>query len=196
MTRPFWGLDECLPVIPRDQPSIGATGGPVDVFTPADGSVPLPHPHRTFPTGIALGMASPLGPIDAIAVEALPDGTVLLLESNPLKQFSTIYRFRYAQQIGNPVSLQNVLDILAPADRAAFTLLGFDFTMIPMEQTPAGQRSNTLYVVAANGDQAWAFTAGFDTDQPVLTPLPEFYPMRLFGGRAIVRGNSQVYYDS
>ena len=62
-------------------------------------------------------MALPLGGINAIAVEALPDGTVLLLESDPLKQFSTIYRFRYGQQIGNPVSLQNVLDILAPADR-------------------------------------------------------------------------------
>jgi phage tail-like protein len=194
--RRLWALDRSFAVIRQDQASIDVTGEPVEVFTPADGSVPLPHPHRTFPTGIALGMASPLGPIDAIAVEALPDGTVLLLESNPLKQFSMIYRFRYGQQIGNPVSLQNVLDILAPADRAAFTLLGFDFTMIPSEQTPSGQRSNTLYVVAANGDQSWAFTAAFDTDQLVLTPLPEFYPMRLFGGRAIVRGNSQVYYDS
>ncbi|MGZ4873524.1 MAG: phage tail protein, partial [Candidatus Angelobacter sp.] len=194
--RRLWALDRSFAVIRQDQSSIDVSREPVEVFTPADGSAPLPHPHRTFPTGISLGMASPLGAIDAIAVEALPDGTVVLLESNPLKQFSTIYRFRYGQQIGNPVSLQNVLDILAPADQPAFTLLGFDFTMIPLEQTPSGQRSNTLYLVAANGDQAWAFTAAFDTDQLILTPLPEFYPMRLFGGRAIVRGTTQVYYDS
>ncbi len=68
--------------------------------------------------------------------------------------------------------------------------------MTPVEQTPSGQRNNTLYVVAANGDQAWAFTAAYDTDQLTLRPLPEFYPMRLFGGRAIVRGTKQVYYDS
>src|SRR5947208_2938031 len=83
----------------------------------------------------------------------------LLLESAPLLEFSRIYRFRYGQQIGQPVSLQSVLDILAPDDRSSFTLLGFDFTMIPTEQTPTGQRNNTLYVVAANGDQSWAFTA-------------------------------------
>jgi phage tail-like protein len=194
--RRLWALDRSFAVIRQDQVSVDVSGEPAEVFTPADGSAAPPHPHRTFPTGIALGMGSPLGTIDAIAIEALPDSSVLLLESNPLQQFSRIYRFRYGQEIGQPVSLQNVLDILAPDDRAGFTLLGFDFTMIPTEQTPTGQRNNTLYVVAANGDQSWAFTAGFDTDQLVLTPLPEFYPMRLFGGRAIVRGTNQVYYDS
>jgi phage tail-like protein len=194
--RRLWALDRSFAVISQDQSSMDVSGEPVEVFTPADGATPPSHPHRTFPTGIVLGMGSPLGAIDAIALEALPDGTVLLLESNPLKQFSTVYRFRYGQELGNPVSLQSVLDILAPADRAGFALLGFDFTMIPAEQTPTGQRKNTLYVVAANGDQAWAFTANYGSDQLTLVPLPEFYPMRLFGGRAIVRGTTQVYYDS
>jgi phage tail-like protein len=194
--RRLWALDRSFAVIRQDQGSIDISREPTEVFAPVDGSVGLPHPHRMFPIGIALEMASPLGSIDAIAVEALPDGTVLLLDSDPLKQFSTVHRFRYGQEIGEPVSLQSVLDILAPSDRAGFTLLGFDFVMIPVEHTPIGQRNNTLYVVAANGDQAWGFTAAYDSDQLVLTPLPEFYPMRLFGGRAIVRGTTQVYYDS
>ncbi len=192
----LWALDRSFAVIRQDQTSVDVSLESVEVFAPADGSAAPTHMHRTFPTGIALEMASPLGLIDAIAVESLPDGTVLFLESNPLKQFSTIYRFRYGRPLGAPVSLESVLDILAPADRPGFTMLGFDFTMVPVEQTPTGQRSNMLYVVGANGDQAWAFTAAYDTDQLALTPLPEFYPMRLFGGRAIVRGTSQVYYDS
>src|SRR5262249_42058363 len=142
-------------------------------------------------TGISLESASPLQLIDAIAVSALPDGSVLLLESNPAEQFSLIYRFRNGRQIGSPVSLARVLDLLEPKDRLGFRLLGFDFAFIALEQTPSGQRQNTLYVVGQNGDQSWAFTAEYDTDQLVLygvlhrpeaqgIPLPEYYPMRLF----------------
>src|SRR5207247_166037 len=139
--------------------------------------------------------ASPLQSIDAIAVAALPDGSVLLLESSPADQFSLIYRFRDGTQVGSPVSLAGVLDLLEPEDRVGFTLLGFDFTFIAIEQTPSGLRQNTLYVAGQNGDQSWAFTAGYDTDQLALSPLPEYYPMRLFGGRGLVAGQTQVYYD-
>ncbi len=196
VNRRLWALDRSFAVISQDQALIDVSNEPPEVFAPADGSMPPPHPHQVFPTGISLEMGSPLGSIDALAVETVPDGTVLLLESDPLKQFSTIYRFRYGQQVGSPVSLASVLDILSPADQPGFTLLGFDFTLIPVEQTPSGQRNNILYVVAANGDQAWAFTVTYDGDNLTLTPVPEFYPMRLFGGRAIVRGTNQVYYDS
>jgi hypothetical protein len=195
--RRLWALDRGFAVIRQDQSRLDISQAGVDVFAPADGSVAAPaHSRRMFPAGISLSMGSPLGAIDAIAVEALPDGTVLLLESLPGRSFSTIYRLRFGRQIGSPVSVNSVLAIIAPADQAGFTLLGFDFTMIPLEQTPSGQRANTLYVVAANGDQSWAFTADYATDQLALTPLEEFYPMRLFGGRGIVRGATQVYYDS
>jgi phage tail-like protein len=192
----LWALDRSFAVISQDQDLVDVSGEPVEVFGPADGSAPVSHPHQTFPTGIVPGMASSLGGIDAIAIEALPDGTVLLLESDPVKRFSNVYRFRFGQRLGNPVSLKSVLDILTPADQVNFSLLGYDFTLIPVEQRPSGARNNILYVVAANGDQAWAFSAAYGGDQLALTPLAEFYPMRLFGGRAIVRGADQVYYDS
>jgi phage tail-like protein len=194
--RRLWALDRSFAVVRQDQISIDVSQEPVEAFSPSDGSVPPVHPRRTFPTGISLNMGSPLGEIDALAMEALPDGTVLLLESLPTSQFSTLYRFRCGQPIGNPVSLNGILDTIAPVDQPGFSLRGFDFTMIPLEQTPSGQRKDTLYVVGANGDQAWAFAADYSTAQLTLTPHEEFYPMRLFGGRAIVRGGSQVYYDS
>jgi phage tail-like protein len=198
----LWALDRTFAVVRQDQTSIDITPGPAEVFAPADGSPPPAHPHRLFPAGISIEMGSPLGSIDAIAIEALPDGSVLLLESSPALQFSTVYRFHYGQMLGNKVSLNSVLNVLDAADRAGFTLLGFDFTMIPLEQTPNGLRQNILYVVAGNGDQAWTFDAGYGGDQLTLDPRKEFYPMRLYGGRGIIRGTTaasqatQVYYDS
>src|SRR5262249_62373196 len=98
-------------------------------------------------------------------------------------------------------------DLLEPEDRLGFRLLGFDFAFIKLEQTPSGHRQNTLYIAEQNGNQSWAFTADYDTDQLVLygglrrpeaqgLPLPAYYPMRLFGGRGLGAGETQVYYNS
>jgi phage tail-like protein len=190
----LWALDRTFAVIRQDQVTLGL--GPRDVFSPADGTPAPARPAGTFPAGISLDLASPLGSIDAIALAALPDGSVLLLESDPAAPFSLIYRLRYGQRLGVAVSLALVLDHLALEDRAGFTLLGYDFAFIAVERTPFGRRQNILYVVGQNGDQAWAFTPVYDGDQLGLSHLPEFYPMRLFGGRALAAGTSQVYYDS
>ena len=126
----------------------------------------------------------------------LPDNSLLLLVSDPASRFSLIYRMYNGMQVGDAVSLDCLLPLLEPEDQVDFKLLGFDFAFIANEQTPAGTRANTVYVVGQNGDQAWAFTADYSTDQLSLTPLAEYYPMRLFGGRGVVAGSSQVFYDS
>jgi phage tail-like protein len=194
--RRIWALDRAFAVIRQDQATIPVSEVGADVFAPADGSPVPPRPVQTFPTGIALDQGSPIGAIDPIAVAALPDGSVLLLESPSGQQFSWIYRFRFGQQLGQPVSLESVLDLLTPEDRAGFSLLGYDFAFTALEQTPTGQRQNTLYVVGPNGDQSWAFAVTYDTDQLALAPYAEYYPMRLFGGRGLITGTQQVYYDS
>jgi phage tail-like protein len=194
--RLLWGLDRTFAVIRQGQPEIDLPQGPPEVFSPADGEPPPMRPPHNFPAGISLGMASPLGLIDAVAVAGLPDGSVLLLDSPPARQFSLIYRFRDGQQIGAPVSLASVLDLLAPDDRAGFSLLGYDFAFIASEQIPTGQRQNILYVVGQNGDQSWGFAVDYRTAQLSLAALAEFYPMRLFGGKGLVVGPSQVFYDS
>ncbi len=192
----LWALDRTFAVLRQNQPQIDVSPAPPDAFSPADGSVPPARLPGLFPAGISTQSASPLQSIDAIAVEALPDGSVLLLESNPANRFSVIYRFRDGSQIGNPISLEGVLKLLSPEDRNGFQLLGFDFAFLAEEQTPSGPRRNTLCVVGQNGDQSWAFHVAYDTDQFVLTPLPDYYPMRLFGGRGLIAGQTQAYYDS
>jgi phage tail-like protein len=199
----YWALDRTFAVIADNQSQINLSPGP-DAFSAADGSAPLTHPAGTFPAGISLSMSSPLGSIDAIAIEALPDGSVLLLAnpdpasmSSPLGgQFSLVYRFRNGQQLGDAVSLDSVLDILNLPDRRNFSLIGFDFAFIAAESLPTGSRQNTLYVASQNGDQSWAFEVSYQQEQLKLSPLSEYYPMRSFGGRGVVAGQTQVFYDS
>lgn len=191
----LWLLDRTFAVVRQNQNEIDLSTVP-EVFHPADGPTPANRPPRTFPEGFLLEAGSPLLFIAPIAMAALPDGSVLLLESDPDSQFSFIYRFRNGSQLGNPVSLTGVLSLLEPEDQAKFRLLGYDFAFIAQEQTPTGLRQNTLYVVGQNGDEAWAFKVEYSTDQLTLTPLPEYYPMRLYGGRGLISGETHVYYDS
>lgn len=191
----LWRLDRTFAVVRQNQNEIDLSSDPY-VFKSADEQAPVNRPPQTFPTGFPLEMGSPLLFIVPIAVAALPDGSVLLLQSDPASQFSLIYRFRNGSQLGNPVSLSEVLNLLEPEDQAQFRLLGYDFAFIPREQTPAGFRKNTLYVVGQNGDQAWAFTVDYSADQFTLTPIPEYYPMRLYGGRGLITGQTYIYYDS
>jgi phage tail-like protein len=190
----LWELDRTFAVVSKNQKQV-SLGGTRNFFAPAGGTA-TPQPQPTFPAGVSLEMSSPLVSIDPIALTALPDGSVLLLQSDPASKFSTIYRFLDGRQIGSPVSLAGTAGLLEPEDRAGFSLRGFDFVFIAAEQTPTGTRQNTLYVVGENGDQAWAFTAGFDTNQLTLTSLAEYYPMRVFGGKGLIAGQTQVFYDS
>jgi len=192
----LWALDRTFAIIRQNQAQTPISGNAPEAFSPAGGAPPPVRPPRTFPAGISLDAASPLSSLDPVALAALPDGSVLLLHSDPASQFSQIYRFLYGRQLGSPVSLDALLSLLEPEDRPGFTLRGFDFAFIAVEQTPAGQRQNTVYVVGENGDQAWAFTADYGTDQLILTPIPEYYPMRQFGGKALITGQSQIFYDS
>ena len=70
--------------------------------------------------------------------------------------------------------------------REVHRLSGMQFG--PRRETPTGSRQNTLYVAGQNGDQAWAFTVSYDTDQLVLSPLAEYYPFQALPVDAGSRG--------
>lgn len=192
----LWQLDRTFAVVLGNQSQIDLPQYESDVFLSLTGAPqPSREPHA-FPSGISLDSASPLQLINAASLAVLPDNSVLLLESDPNPRFSLIYRLRDGLPIGHPVSLESILPLLEPEDQPGFELLGFDFVFIANEQTPSGTRNNTLYVVGQNGDQAWGFAADCSTDQLSLTPLDEYYPMRLFGGLGVIAGVNQVFYDS
>src|SRR5262249_37556587 len=149
-----------------------------DSFQPQDGSAVRRRAARTFPEGISLDLASPLTAGDPVAIEALPDCTVLILDRNPGRPFSLIRRYRYGRLLGEPVSVGAMSNLIAAEDQAAFRLTGFDMAFVPEHLSAEGNVPDRLYVVAESGNQSFAFNLSQQDDQLQIQPLPSYLPMR------------------
>jgi phage tail-like protein len=190
--RRLWGLDRAFGVVSLT--GADAAAAPVYEFEPlAGGAGPKPPCRRT----IALDMSLALGIFSAVAVESLPDGSVLVLESDPAASFSRVHRYAPAPSppalaaSGSPVSTEAAKLLIEEPKRAAFRLLGHDFVYARRD----GQ--DLIYVAGTDGDQAFAFAIAVDSGSLSLIPVAEVYPMRLFGGRGLIAGpGCQPQYDS
>jgi phage tail-like protein len=187
----YWELDRCLRVVPGDG-LVTTRRGRVETFQPTDHSVVRSRPDILFPSGISVVQASPLDSSDYVAIEALPDRTVLLLETNPNLYFSRITRYQGNTRLGQPVSLQSMQDLIAPRDQPNFTLLAHDFTYV---QQPDCGPVDALYVVPQEGDQVYVFQLQQENGQISLVAQTTFIPLRLFEGKGLVTSGTRVYYD-
>ncbi len=163
----FWGLDRTLRVLTADQPEILLSEAQDELFQPVDGPRRT-IAARTFPEGISLANASPVEAADPVAIEALADGSVLILDA-PAGVPSRVLRYKFGKFLG-----EKSLDFSA-----------FDFAFA------AGR----LYVASAGGNQTFAFDLGELAKPLALIPLNDYFPMRRFGGKALVAANGQTYYD-
>ena len=164
----YWCLDRQL----RIGNLAGAVPGPPEPpeFEPvgpaAPGQPPAPAPVAT-PAAVAAEWA--------VAIEALPDGSVLVLDHGRHRP-ARVLHLRGDTELGQLP--------LAP-------LVGpVDFAFTP---DPGGGPAGTLYVAERQGDQAFAYRLA--AGATALTPLPRYLPMRLFSGKALVASGGQVFYD-
>jgi phage tail-like protein len=199
--RCCWELDHRFNVVSAKNSDTVLAEAQPDDFQPVSGSPQRATPHRTFPSAQALQFASPLALHDAIAIEALPDGSVLILDRPaPPAAFSTVSHYRFDQSSDaravSSASLDCILDLVEDDDRPGFRLLGHDFAVVPSREPPGGAApSHQLYVASGDGNQVFVFTLTWFGQQLHLAPLPAYLPMRLFGGKALVAAGQQVYYD-
>jgi phage tail-like protein len=184
--RRLWALDRLFNVL-GDTPEPDSRR---EAFQPADGSGTRAASSKTFPGGIPLPVLYP------VALAALPDNTVLILETDPSQNFSRIFRFCFRQQVGAPVSSGAALTLIDAAQQAGFRLPGYDMAYVAQQDLGGVTRYDVLYVTAANGDQSYAFRIALQGDQMSLQALPLYFPMRLFAGKGIVASGNRVYYDS
>lgn len=184
--RALWVLDAHLAVLPPPTPA----PEPAD-FQRVDGGAHQP-PRRRPP----LAPTIPLSLADPVAVEALADGSVLVLDQRPTSDAtaSDVWRYRLgAPTAAQPIvvtsdhrSLQEMADRVEAAP-GELCLFGHDLAV-------AGTR---LDVVTTGGEQAFSFTLALDaaTAAFALDPLPNDVPLRFFGGKAIVAAGGRVFYD-
>jgi len=193
--RRFWALDRRFNVVGREQEETTLEAGGRDDFQPRGAGPERRTPPRTFPSGLTLDSASPLTADDPISIEALPDGSVLVLDRNPSGRFSLVYRYRFQRQLGRAASAGRMERLMRPADRPAFRLTAFDFAYVPAHAGPEGQVSDRLYLAAEDGNQVFAFALSERDDCLELEPLPDYLPMRNFGGKGLVAVGAQLFYD-
>ncbi len=188
----YWGLDRKLNVIRLDEAA--ETIAPDD-FQPIDQGSTRLTATRPFPAAITLEMSSPIEARDPIAIDTLPDGSVIFLDNILEGGFSHLYRYRFTQQLGPAVSLAAVLSVVDEESQTAFHLIGYDLACVPAHDAAHPLLLGQAFIAAMNGNQCYAFDVFGDDTHLDLQARAEFYPMRLFGGEAIVTAGGQVYYD-
>jgi phage tail-like protein len=194
VNRSYWALDRNLNVIGADAGGTVLSSDTPDEFQPIDGSSVRQTLGRTFPQSFSL-QQSPPALIDPIAIEALPDGTVLILDYDPSQRFSRIYRYRYSERLPDDISTQPMIDLIEEEAQPDFKLIGYDIAFVPAHTDGRRQLSDRLYIVGADGNQTYAFRICLRDEAIVLLPIPEYLPMRLFGGKALVATDIEAYYD-
>lgn len=188
VNRCYWGLDPYFRVL-VSLASPSATPQPED-FQPVDG----PTVYRSscdHAEAVSADQAMPIAVVAPIGIAALPDGSVIILDSQPTLGYSQVYRYQMDNLIGLPIPL-NQMDV---GQTTPYKLLGQDIAFIPAAQQPAGVVQGTLYIADSLGAQTFSFD--YDSSDPAwaLEPDPQFLPMLRFGGKALVTSSAGVSYD-
>ncbi|HEY1902799.1 MAG TPA: phage tail protein [Terracidiphilus sp.] len=188
--RRYWGIDPHFHVLePLSNPA--EAHRPPD-FQPVGGTANK-RPSCEPQDHVSDGQAMPIAALSPIGIAALPDGSVLILDSLPTPGYSQIYRYRLTNLLSGPIAL-NQVDV---GQAAPYALLGQDLAFVPA----AGQANSgaavrgTLYIADSLGLQTFSFN--YDSNDPTwaIEPNPQFFPMLRFGGKALVTNAAGVSYD-
>ncbi|MER0169345.1 MAG: hypothetical protein DU489_01780 [Nitrosomonas sp.] len=180
----LWELDRNLAIVKQTRDSTAPVAPEMDIFQPLEGA-PREHLVSAFPTGIDLAaLATAAGEnIDPIAIEILDEANVLILGLNQSENQSRIFRL---QRKDNNLSMIYKLD--QPT---------YDFVLSKAyTHTATAASSSQLFVVAASGNQVLALDVTKETDAVTLSLSTKLFPLRLFGGRAVIKVKDTACYDS
>jgi phage tail-like protein len=192
--RCYWVLDRNFNVLgPKDTETAVAAAQTED-FHPVDGSSVPGHETSAFPASISL-LSSPVALLGPIAIESLPDGTVLILDHDPGQSFSRIYRYCFDTQLPDELTTKAILGLIENDVKSTAKLVGYDIAFVPQHEEGGDLIPDRLYVAAADGNQSFAFHVCQRQDRLELQPIAEYLPMRLFGGKGLVASGASVYYD-
>jgi phage tail-like protein len=187
--RVYWALDRQFQIV---------SGPPAPTAADPGGGEPLPfHPLGALaevlpPAPVPSGF--PLAAEDPISIEALADGSVLILDSPALAPLtgtpSTLYHYRLGTQVAPPLPLEADVDVATAGTDVTsnhLALVGHDIAYSADDQT--------LYVADRDAKQTIALGLDVQAAQPALSVKRDYLPMHFYGSRALVAHQRQVYYD-
>lgn len=191
----LWLLDEHLNPVPL-QAHVQSSPPPA-AFQAVDGTSPLAGAVcRSIPSlssDLAFELPAACLPV---AVEALADGSALILDNMPL-DFSQVWRFTPSAGLREPYSLRDIANLIPADRRLSFNLFGHDVALLVDRRAMSEGIEGTLLVVSQTGDQVFAFAISLHGGGPLqLDALPEYWPMRLYAGRGLLTDGETILYDS
>lgn len=187
VNRRYWLLDRRFHVRGRGQRTQLLSSLELDDFQPQAAGQERRRDARTFPLGVALALATPVAATDPIAIEALPDATILVLDRGEAGSGGRVFPFGVGNEPSPPLALQ-IDALLADGGSFSHQLTPHDFAFVP-------GAPGRLYVVPADGNQAFSFSLSATGGALSLIPIIEYSPMRLFQGKALVGGEGGAHYD-
>ncbi len=146
-----------------------------------------------FDLGAGTGSGTPM------AIESLPDDTVLVLrvDASTAEPASTVARYAPLDPTDperGQASLSDPLGDAFEAD-APSTWRAHDLAVRVDRAEPPPVRA-TLYAVGADGTQALVYDLKARSDDLRLALRAQYVPLRQFGGRGLTAAGDTVYYDS
>lgn len=183
--RLLWELDCKLAVVSAAQGESTLTPGQQDDFQPLDGTTRQRAP-VTFPGGVELA-GSPPWVRDPIAVEMLGDGAVLLLDIDSTTMRSRVVRLRRDDNTWN-ADASHWLDDMPD--------LAHDFVLARAQLFQRNESAKQLFIATRSGNQARGYLIDDAADGFGLSGVTDLFPLRRFGGRALIAIKGDGYYDS
>jgi len=190
----LWYLDCALRVgSPPGAPRTQLAAAQTDAFADIGGAART-RPARSFMSAMIPMLTVPLSEVTAVAIEALPDGTLLLLDQGPLGNTARIHRLECGVALGAPVELTDELRTVLP-DEPGFT--GHDLAFLADAETSPvpGAFSGMLYLASAEGNQSFGFRLRATPSEMTVAATSRYLPMRRYDGKALVSGPGDVFYD-
>ena len=129
-----------------------------------------------------------------VSVAAISKDSFVVLDSDHEAGYSVLYFYKKGKRIDRFLLDKTQIDSIdeKPDMEQSYAILGHDIAFIP----DANQKNRgKLYLADTYGNQVYAFEVFEMEERFVLNLLPEYYPMRLFSGKALVSDGKLAYYD-
>lgn len=186
----YWQLDRFFRVLAVNGTYHELSPLQTDDFQPLDGEA---HEHgpQYFPQGTDIDSSSPVLLDNAIAIEGLPDGSLLILGSGIGDSYSVIQRYLDGELTNSIELTGDIFESLLEDPN----LKAHDFAFVARPADLPGTVQGELSLVMDNGNQAFEFSLEADRESFSLSILPRYLPLRRFSGKALLSMEQAVFYD-